>query len=139
MSQERLKRGLLVVDLQIGLQPPDELLIRIGKQASEFDAVLMVRRSRGVLGDLALDIPRALVLDRDTLTLGQEVLSIMRALHCDAWTLCGLGPAHGILGAVFSLQPSGLRYEVRMDLCEGSAKEAAARVLNQLRATGDAP
>ncbi len=123
--------GLLVVDLQVGFCPSEDLVRRIGDVAGSYMHVVMTRfvnrpdsLYRSVLswhgdgGALALQIPNAVILDKDGYGLTERHLKILKEMGCSEWHVCGLETDACVLACAFSLWDAGLRPVIKQDMCE---------------------
>jgi nicotinamidase-related amidase len=123
------KAGLLIVDAQVGFSPSQDLLTRIKAATSEYRTVAMTRFTnqpnslfRTVLdwhddgGDLALQVPGAVILEKSGYGLTSAHIDTIRAL-CGEWDLCGLETDACVLACAFSMWDAGIRPIILYDLC----------------------
>lgn len=135
------KNGLLIVDLQIGFAPKAELIARIEEIVKEYSVVVMTRFTnppqslyRSVLdwhgdgGDLALQVPHAVILDKSGYGLSFEHLETLRGLHCVEWHICGLETDACVLASAFSLWDANLRPVIRAELCDSPLHDAGVAI-----------
>jgi nicotinamidase-related amidase len=121
--------GLLIVDLQIGFGPKPELVDRIQTAATDFNMIVMTRFTnplgslyRSVLnwngdgGELALHLPRAIILDKIGYGLTASHLEVL--CGCTEWHICGMETDACVLACAFSLWDAGLRPVIRPELCD---------------------
>ena len=99
------KKGLLIVDLQSGFKPNHQLVerIRFSITNENFSSIVMTRfvnlpnsLFRSVLnwqedgGDLVLDVPDAIILQKNGYGLTQKHVELIRQLGCIEWHVSGL-------------------------------------------------
>lgn len=124
-------KGLLIVDVQVGFNPSDELVQRIKHATESYERVVMTRFTnqanslyRTVLdwhgdgGALALHVPRAVIIDKDGYGLSPQHLQILRDMQCAEWHLCGLETDACVLACAFSLWDAGMRPVIQPDMCD---------------------
>ncbi len=123
--------GLLIVDVQVGFNPSEKLVLQI-KQASErYGQVVMTRFTnqpnslyRTVLGwhrdggALALQVPHAVIFNKNGYGLTARHLQKLQEMQCAEWHVCGLETDACVLACAFSLWDAGLRPVIQFDMCE---------------------
>lgn len=135
------KTGLLIVDLQVGFAPSDELVERIRRASARYGRVVMIRFTnqpsslyRSILawhgegGDLVLQVPQAVILDKDGYGLTEQHLQILAEMQCTEWHVCGLETDACVLACAFSLWDAGLRPVIQPELCESPLQEQGLAV-----------
>lgn len=135
------KTGILIVDLQVGFKPSDELVGRIQRVIGRYDQVAMTHFTnqpgslyRSILdwhgdgGDLVLQVPQAVILHKDGYGLTDQHLKILAEMQCAEWHVCGLETDACVLACAFSLWDAGLRPVIQPDLCESPLHELGVAV-----------
>lgn len=131
ISRPLPEKGLLIVDLQEGFHPSDGLVSGISNLSRLFDNIVMTRFSnlegslyREVLGwsgdggNLVLDPPGSIILEKYGYGLSASHLDRMRCLCCAEWHVCGLETDACVLACCFSLWDAGMRPVLHPELCE---------------------
>ena len=122
--------GLLIVDAQVGFDPSHDLLARIEDASHGYRTVVMTRfinqpnsLYRTVLdwhgdgGELALQIPCTLILDKTGYGLASSHIEALKGL-CVEWHLCGLETDACVLACAFSLWDARMRPIILHDMCD---------------------
>lgn len=125
------EKGLLIVDLQNGFHPSPELVFGISAFAESFQTIVMTRFTnlenslyRTVLdwnedgGNLVLNFPKAIILEKCGYGLSTLHLEKMKDLHCTEWHVCGLETDACVLACCFSLWDAQMRPIFHPSLCE---------------------
>lgn len=123
--------GLLIVDVQVGFNPSKELVQRIQGAVDGYKQVVMTRFTnqpgslyRSVLdwqgdgGDLVLQLPQAVILDKCGYGLTAQHLQLLKDMQLAEWHVCGLETDACVLACAFSLWDAGLRPVIQPDMCE---------------------
>lgn len=141
------RKGLIVVDLQIGFNPSSKLVSNIKSILHRYDHVIFTRFQndedslyRSVLdwhedaGELSIDDfdgDGAIVMDKNGYGLRPEHIDKIKRLNCDEWHLCGMETDACVLACAFSLWDSGVRPEIITSLCESPMNDETMTIISR--------
>lgn len=132
------KIGLLVVDLQKGFYPSQELVDAIDLERQHHAVTIFtkfINSEESVFRkhlkwngfgkgddatDIILDTGNALILEKNGYGLTPEHIGMLKAFQCDGWEIAGVDSDSSVLACAFSVWDGGLACVVRRDLCESS-------------------
>lgn len=132
------KIGLLVVDLQKGFYPSQDLVDAIDIERQHHAVTIFTKfinpvdsvfRSHfkwhgfGVEDDateLVIDPGTSLIITKHGYGLTAEHIGMLKAFQCDGWEVAGVDSDSGVIACAFSIWDGGLPCVVRRDLCESS-------------------
>lgn len=126
-----LKVGLLVVDLQRGFDPSEDLVNLIKGISSKYSAVAftkfenakesLFRRQLGWHGDggeLCIIRQKQIIFKKYGYGLSKQHIEAIKAMGCDEWHLCGIETDACVLACAFSLFDAGIPVKVLKEACE---------------------
>ena len=125
------KKGLLIVDLQSGFNPPSGLVEQVRVMADRFDVVAQTRFVHqpnslyqrhlgwyGQGGDLLVDRFDC-VMEKTGYGLTEAQVGEIKSLGCDRWWLVGGEIDACLLACAFSLWDAGIAPQIMTHFCYG--------------------
>lgn len=132
------KVGLLIVDLQKGFYPSQDLIDAIDIERQHHAVTIFTKfvnlpdsvyrkhlrwHGFGVEDEAAallLNPGSSIVLTKHGYGLTAEQVGVLKAFQCDGWEIAGVDSDSSVLACAFSIWDSGQPCVVRRDLCESS-------------------
>ena len=132
------KVGLLVVDLQKGFYPTQDLIDAIDLERQHHAVTVFTKFNNSPKSifrthlnwhgfseeddatTLVLDPESSIVITKYGYGLTSEHIGMLKAFQCDGWEIAGVDSDSSILACGFSLWDGGIPCVVRRDLCESS-------------------